>query len=92
MLAGALAGYWKYITRRHLMHRGTSYPRVCLTVPSIVVMVPGLYLYQAVFYLGNVEVVPALEYGFRAIMIILMLPIGIATWRVLSDREWRYHV
>lgn len=92
MLAGALAGYWKYITRRHLMHRGTSYPRVCLTVPSIVVMVPGLYLYQAVFYLGNVEVVPALEYGFRAITIIFMLPIGIAIWRVLSDREWRYHV
>ena len=92
MIASALAGYWKIITHRHLMHQGTSYPRVCLMVPSIVVMIPGLYLYQAMFHLGNVEVVPALEWGFRAMLIILMLPVGIATWRVISDKRWRYHV
>ena len=29
-----------------------GYPRISLTVPSIVIMVPGLYLYRAVYNLG----------------------------------------
>ena len=33
--------------RHGLLAPHLGYPRICLTVPSIVIMVPGLYMYQA---------------------------------------------
>ena len=35
----------------HAAEHWTSYPRIGLTVPSIVIMVPGLYLYRAMYYM-----------------------------------------
>ena len=70
--------------------RGTGFPRISITVPSIVIMVPGLYLYRAVYYMGTLETLSALDWGFRAVMIILFLPMGLAAARVLTDPAWRH--
>ncbi len=67
-----------------------GFPRVSITVPSIVIMVPGLYLYRAVYYMGTVDVVDSMEWIVRAVMIILFLPMGLGLARVLTDREWRH--
>ncbi len=32
--------------------KNNGYPRISLTVPSIVIMVPGLYLYRAIYNFG----------------------------------------
>lgn len=34
-----------------IIKRDHGYPRISLTVPSIVIMVPGLYLYRAIYNL-----------------------------------------
>ena len=70
--------------------RRSGFPRITITVPSIVIMVPGLYLYRAVYYMGTFETISALNWIVRAIMIVLFLPMGLALARMLTDREWRH--
>ena len=65
-------------------------PRLSLTVPSIVIMVPGLYLYRAVYNLGTLNTIEALSWGTRALMIVLFLPLGLIVARILTDKHWRY--
>ena len=43
LLAGLLAS---------ILGRKAGYPRISLTVPAIVIMVPGLYMYRAVYNIG----------------------------------------
>ncbi|RSX54574.1 putative threonine/serine exporter [Bifidobacterium dolichotidis] len=89
-LAGLLATVWRSSVRKGLLAPHLGYPRICLTVPSIVIMVPGLYMYQAMYELGQFNTLPALNWCFRAFMVIICLPIGLAMARVITDRSWRY--
>lgn len=92
LLAGLLASAWRTIVRHGLAPQYLGYPRIGLTVPSIVIMVPGLYMYRAMFYLGQFHTLPALDWTFRAFMVIICLPIGLAVARVITDKSWRYDV
>ncbi len=92
MLAGILASAWRSAVRHRLLPPHLGYPRICLTVPSIVIMVPGMYMYQAMFHLGQFETLLALDWAFRAFMVIICLPIGLAMARVITDKSWRYDV
>ena len=91
-LAGLLASAWRSSVRRGWLPPHLGYPRICLTVPSIVIMVPGLYMYRSMFYLGQFNTLAALDWGVRAFMVIVCLPIGLVMARVLTDRAWRYDV
>lgn len=92
LLAGLLASTWRAIVRHGFAPQYLGYPRIGLTVPSIVIMVPGLYMYRAMFYLGQFHTLPALDWTFRAFMVIICLPIGLAVARVITDKSWRYDV
>ena len=92
LLAGLLASAWRSAVRRGWLAPHLGYPRICLTVPSIVIMVPGLYMYQAMFHLGQFDTLNALDWAFRAFMVIICLPIGLAMARVITDKSWRYDV
>ena len=91
-LAGLLAAGWRIAVRRGWLAPHLGYPRICLTVPSIVIMVPGLYMYRAMFYLGQFDTQLALDWAFRAFMVIVCLPIGLAMARVVTDKNWRYDI
>ena len=92
LLAGLLASAWRKSVRRGWLPPHLDYPRICLTVPSIVIMVPGMYLYQAMFHLGQFDTQQALDWAFRAFMVIICLPIGLAMARVITDKSWRYDI
>lgn len=92
LCAGLLASLWRTAVRRGMLPPHLGYPRICLTVPSIVIMVPGLYMYRAMFYLGQFDTANALDWAFRAFMVIICLPIGLAMARVVTDKNWRYDV
>ena len=92
LLAGLLASAWRAIVHRGWAPQYLGYPRIGLTVPSIVIMVPGLYLYRAMFYLGQFNTLPALDWTFRAFMVIICLPLGLAVARVITDKSWRYDI
>ena len=67
-----------------------GFPRIAVTVPSIVIMVPGLYLYRAVYHLGDMDLSNAANWFASAMMIILALPLGLIFARILTDRSFRY--
>mgnify|MGYP004496011739 FL=1 len=81
LTAGLLASFIK---------KSNGYPRISLTVPSIVIMVPGLYLYRAIYNFGIMSLTDAVSWFTSAIMIIVMLPIGLIFARILTDRTFRY--
>lgn len=91
-VAGILATVWRSSVRHGYLPPDLGYPRISLTVPSIVIMVPGLYMYRAMFYLGQFNTLEALDWAFRAFMVIICLPIGLVVARVITDKSWRYDV
>ena len=81
LLAGLLAGGVWHITRLS---------RTAFTVPSVVIMIPGLYLYKAMFYMASFETIDALTWLIRAAMVIVFLPLGLALARAITDVHWRH--
>lgn len=73
-----------------LVFREAGYPRVSLTVPSIVIMVPGLFLYRGIYYLGLDNVGDASLWLTKAMFIIMALPLGLVVARVLTDSYFRH--
>ena len=67
-----------------------GYPRISLTVPSIVIMVLGLYLYRGFYNLGIMSLSTAASWFAAAILIIAALPLGLIFARILTDRTFRY--
>lgn len=90
LIAGLLASAWRISVRHGYLPANLGFPRISITVPSIVIMVPGLYMYRAVYELGNLQTVSALDWIFKAMLVIVGLPIGLALARILTDKNWRY--
>lgn len=67
-----------------------GYPRISITVPSIVIMVPGLFLYRGVYNLGVMNLNVAASWFASASLIILALPLGLIFARILTDPSFRY--
>ena len=42
--------------------------------------------------LGQFDTLNALDWAFRAFMVIICLPIGLAMARVITDKSWRYDI
>lgn len=73
-----------------LIYKEAHLPRISLTVPSIVIMVPGLYLYRGIYYLGLSNVGDASLWLTRALLIIIALPLGLVVARILTDSYFRH--
>lgn len=73
-----------------VVNRYNGYPRISLTVPSIVIMVPGLYIYRAIYSIGNNQIGVGSLWLTKAVLIIMFLPLGLFVARALLDHEWRH--
>ena len=73
-----------------LIKNKVGYPRISVTVPSIVIMVPGLYLYKGFYNLGMMSLVVSASWFASAILIIAALPLGLIFARILTDKTFRY--
>ena len=73
-----------------LFQKRMGYPRISLTVPAIVIMVPGLYMYRAMYYIGVGNISNGAQWFVSAMMIVLCLPLGLIVARMLMDRDWRH--
>lgn len=83
MIAGSLAGSalvsilaCKAI---HVLHT----PHQCLSIPSVIPMIPGVLMYRALFALIDMhgvvgEVTVAVDNGIRASLVILVIAVGVA--------------
>lgn len=73
-----------------LLKNKVGYPRISVTVPSIVVMVPGLYLYRGFYNLGIMSLSVSASWFAAALLIIAALPLGLIFARILTDKTFRY--
>lgn len=66
----------------------TRYSRVSLSVPAAVIMIPGVYLYQAFSDLNNAQVGAAADSLTTVLFSVLSIGAGLAIARMLTDRNW----
>ncbi len=81
LTAGLLASY---------VYKRMHYPRISLTVPSIVIMVPGLYMYRAIYNIGVTSISDGALWLTKALLIVMFLPLGLIVARIITDDKWRY--
>lgn len=73
-----------------IVRKKVGFPRIALTVPSIVIMVPGLYMYRGIFNLGITNINVGAFWLTGAVMIVASLPLGLIGARILTDKKWRH--
>lgn len=66
-----------------------GYPRITLTVPSIVIMVPGMYMYKAIYFIAINDIATGALWVSKAVLIVLALPLGLIFARILTDNNFR---
>lgn len=65
------------------------YPRITLSVPAVLIMIPGAAAYRAIVYVNQGQVLDALSNAIEAFFVVVCLAVGLAAARILSDKEWR---
>ncbi|WP_268808223.1 threonine/serine exporter family protein [Arcanobacterium ihumii] len=74
----------------HVLSRKSHYSRVTLSVPAVVVMIPGVPLYRAMSVMTNgQDISNALDSMLTLLFIITSIGFGLATARILTDHNWR---
>ena len=68
----------------------TTLPRITMTVPASVIMIPGTAMYRAVHFLNSGDIAQALSNAATAGLIIVWISAGLVTARILTDRDWAF--
>ena len=71
------------------IHHWIGYPRITLTVPSIVIMVPGMFMYKGVYYIVINDITSGAMWLTKAVIIVTALPLGLIFARILTDKNFR---
>ncbi|MCR5045512.1 MAG: threonine/serine exporter family protein [Treponema sp.] len=82
LLSGLLASATKKIT---------GFPRLTITVPSIVIMVPGLFMYKGIYFLAMENVSEGALWLLKAALIVCSLSLGLIAARVFTDKNFRHN-
>jgi uncharacterized membrane protein YjjP (DUF1212 family) len=71
-----------------LVRRRLHEPRIALTVPGIIIMVPGIYAFQMVVLFDRGDVLGALQAAALGAFVVGAMAIGLAAARFVSERGW----
>jgi uncharacterized membrane protein YjjP (DUF1212 family) len=63
-------------------------PRITLTVPSIIIMTPGLYAFQTIVLLNQGETLPGMQAAASCFFIVGGMALGLVAARFLTERKW----
>lgn len=66
-----------------------GFPRISLTVPAIVIMVPGLFMYRGIYLIGLNQVDEASVWLVKAALVVIALPLGLVFARLCTDSNFR---
>jgi uncharacterized membrane protein YjjP (DUF1212 family) len=65
-------------------------PRIALTVPSIIMMTPGLYAFQTIVFLNQAKVSQAIEAATVCSFAVGAMAMGLIAARFVTERRWRF--
>jgi len=68
--------------------RKTRYSRVTLSVPAVVIMIPGVPLYRSLAYLNQGLLSESVTSLFTVLFTIVAIGVGLAISRMVTDRNW----
>ncbi len=63
-------------------------PRIAVTVPSIIIMTPGLFAFQTIVMLNQGQVLTALQAGANFCFVVGAMAMGLAAARFMTERRW----
>jgi uncharacterized membrane protein YjjP (DUF1212 family) len=63
-------------------------PRIAVTVPSIIIMTPGLFAFQTIVMLNQGQVLTALQAGADFCFVVGAMAMGLAAARFMTERRW----
>jgi len=63
-------------------------PRIAVTVPSIIIMTPGLYAFQTIVMLNQGEVLTAMQAAANFCFVVGAMAMGLAAARFMTERRW----
>lgn len=69
--------------------RKIGFPRITITVPSIVIMVPGMFMYKGIYYMALNDIQTGALWLTKALLIVSALPLGLIFARILTDKNFR---
>jgi uncharacterized membrane protein YjjP (DUF1212 family) len=64
--------------------------RIVIAIPGVIPMVPGTAAYTGLVQLSQGNLLPAIERGVEATLVIGCLALGLALARLLTDRDWLF--
>jgi len=67
-------------------------PRISITVPSIVIMVPGMFMYKAAYFIGLNDTSTGILWLGKTILVVVALPLGLIIARILTDSYIRHNI
>ncbi|WP_170921246.1 threonine/serine ThrE exporter family protein [Enhydrobacter aerosaccus] len=73
-----------------LARRLLRQPRIVLSVPSIIIMVPGSYAFQATVLFGRGDVQAGLQAAVVVAFVVGAMALGLATARFVGERQWLF--
>jgi uncharacterized membrane protein YjjP (DUF1212 family) len=65
-------------------------PRIVLSVPPVLIMIPGTTAYQALVYANQNLPMEAMANAYEAMFIVAGIAIGLSIARMLTDRAWAF--
>ncbi|GLJ80128.1 threonine/serine ThrE exporter family protein [Microbacterium imperiale] len=82
--AGVAVGFGAFAVSRFVRS-----PRITLTVPAVLIMVPGASAYRAIVGTIEGDTISAVQYGVTAVFVVVALAVGLTVARVVTEREWQ---
>jgi len=73
-----------------LLTKRISIPRITITVPASVVMIPGTAIYRTVYYLNSGDIDSGVGTAASASLSIIAIGAGLVMARMLTDLDWTF--
>jgi hypothetical protein len=64
--------------------------KIIMTVPTLLVFIPGSSALRTLIYFDQTDVVRALESGVSTVLQVIAMVAGLAGARMLTDPEWAF--
>lgn len=70
--------------------RGGRYPHITLSVPAVLVMIPGVAAHEALMSLNEGDYTAATAGILEVVLIVLGIMVGLVGAKLLTDKEWAF--
>lgn len=70
--------------------RGGRWPVITLSVPAVLVMIPGVAAHEALVALNRGDYNAAIAGILQVVLVVLSIMVGLVTAKLVTDREWAF--